>query len=109
MGTILRIISYLALGNSIFWAYVYAFIICKALGNGTLNGQGALAALGPFLIGTTTSIICLLAFIIWACYVLRKKIKKRTQVLGTESRLVWGAILLLNAYYFPLFDGIMCY
>ena len=107
MGTILRITSYLALGNSIFWAYFYT-VCCIALRNGTLNGQGALAALGPFLIGTTTSIVCLLAFIIWACYVLRKQIKKRTQVLGIETRLVWGAILLLNTYYFPLFTG-MCY
>ena len=94
-----RFVSYLALGISIYGTY---FLIsgCFSLNNGTLYGQGALALLAPVLIATPINILCLLIFIILARYVIRKKIKKSSQVFGMETRLVLGAILLLNAYFF---------
>ena len=97
-----RFVSYLALGTSIYGAY---FLIsgCPLLYSA---GQGALALLGPILIGTPINILCLLIFIILARYVIRKKIKMRSQIFGMETRLVWGAILLLNAYFFV---GITCF
>ncbi len=98
MGTILRIISYLALGNSIFWAFVYA-AYCIGIKNGTIHGFSGIGIVAPFLYGTPINLICLLAFIISACYLILRKIRKRAQVLGIEPRLVWGAILLLNLYY----------
>ena len=98
MGAILRIISYLALGNSIFWAFIYT-VCCIGIKNGTIIGFSGICIVAPFVYGTPINLICLLAFIICACYVVRRKIKKRTQVLGIEARLVWGAILLLNLYY----------
>ncbi len=94
-----RFVSYLALGTSIYGAY---FLIsgCFNLKNGTLYGQGVVALLAPVLIATPITILCLLIFIISACYVIRKKIKKESHVFGMETRLVWGAILLLNVYFF---------
>jgi len=94
-----RFVSYLNLGTSIYGAY-FLISVCFNLKNGFLYGQGVLALSAPILIGTPITILCLIIFIISACYVIRKKIKKRSQVFGMETRLVWGAILLLNVYFF---------
>ena len=96
MNKFQRFVSYLALGTSIYGAY---FLIsgCPLLSSA---GQGSLALLGPILIGTPINIVCFLIFIILARYVIRKKIKNRSQIFGMETRLVWGTILLLNVYFF---------
>ena len=97
-----RFVSYLALGNSIFWAY---FLIsgCPKL---HAAGQGAVALLAPVLIGTPINIACLLIFLILARYAIRKKIKNSSQIFGMEAGLIWGAILVLNAWFVI---GISCF
>ena len=93
-----RFVSYLALGTSIYGAY---FLIsgCFNLKNGTLYGQGAVALLAPVLIATPITILCLLIFIILP-EGQDRTLKKSSQVFGMETSLVWGAILLLNVYFF---------
>ena len=90
-----RFISYLALGNSICWAY---FLI-SGCPNLHAAGQGAVALLAPVLIGTPINIACLLIFLVLARYAIRKKTRNSSQIFGMEAGLIWGAILVLNAYF----------
>ena len=90
-----RFVSYLALGTSTYGAY---FLIsgCPHL---SAAGQGAVALMAPVLIGTPVSFVCLLVFIVLEEYAMRKKIKKKGQDFGVEAKLVWGKILVINAYF----------
>ena len=62
-------------------------------------GQGALALLTPVLIGTPVNIACLLIFLVLARYAMRRKRKNSSQTFGMEAGLIWGAILVLNAWF----------
>ena len=95
MTKLQRFVGCLALGVSIFGAY---FIIsgCPQL---STAGQGAVALMAPVLIGTPVSFVCLLVFIVLEEYAIRKKTKEKGQGFGMEARLVWGTILVLNAYF----------
>ena len=62
-------------------------------------GQGAVALMAPVLIGTPVNLICLLVLIVLDEFAIRKNIKKKGQGFGMEAGLVWGAILVLNAYF----------
>ena len=90
-----RFISYLALANSIFWAY---FLI-SGCPNLHAAGQGAVALLAPVLIGTPINIACLLIFLVLARYAIRKKTRNSSQIFGMEAGLVWGIILVLSACF----------
>lgn len=90
-----RFFSYIPLVTSIYG--VYFFIrYCPGL---YTAGQGALALLTPVLIGTPINIACLLIFLILARNAIRKKIKNGSQIFGMEAELIWGAILVLNAWF----------
>ena len=90
-----RFVSYLALGTSTYGA---CFLIsgCPHL---STAGQGAVALMAPVLIGTPVNFVYLLVFIVLEEYAIRKKIKKKGQGFGMEAGLVWGTILVLNAYF----------
>ena len=97
-----RFFSYLPLGTSIYGAYFF-IRYCPSL---STAGQGGLALLTPALIGTPINIACLLIFLILARYAIRKKIKNSSQIFGMEAGLIWGAILVLNAWFVI---GISCF
>ena len=97
-----RFVSYLALGNSIFWA----FFLISSCPNLSTAGQGAVALMAPVLIGTPVTFICLLVHIVLEEFAIRKKIKKKGQGFGMEAGLVWGIILVLNAYFVV---GLSCF
>tara|TARA_B100000401_G_C52178936_1_gene426879 strand:- start:164 stop:472 length:309 start_codon:yes stop_codon:yes gene_type:complete len=96
MTQLQRFFSYLPLGTSIYGAYFF-IRYCPSL---YTAGQGALALLAPLLLGTPINIVCLLIFLVLARYAIREKIKNSSQVFGIEAGLVWGAILILNAWFF---------
>ena len=97
-----RFVSYLALGNSIFWA----FFLISSCPNLSTAGQGAVALMAPVLIGTPVAFICLLVHIVLEEFAIRKKIKNSSQIFGMEAGLIWGAILVLNAWFVI---GISCF
>ena len=94
--------SYIPLTTSIYGA-LFFIRYCPNL---YTAGQGALALLAPLLIGTPINIICLLIFLVLPRYKIRKKIKNSSQIFGMEARLIWGAILVLNAWFVI---GISCF
>ena len=90
-----RFFSYIPLVTSIYGAYFF-IRYCPSL---YTAGQGGLALLAPALIGTPINIACSLIFLILARYAIRKKIKNSSQIFGMEAGLIWGVILVLNAWF----------
>lgn len=105
--TFLRITSYLSLGNSIFWAYLYT-LCCAGVQDGSINGQGPICLMFPFFSGAPVNVLCLLAFMTWATHLTRKGMKKWSQILGREVGLTWGLIVPLNIYMFPFITAEWC-
>ena len=103
----LRIASYLPLTNSIFWACLYTNF-CFGVLDGSISGQGPVVLMAPFFLGAPINIICLLVLILWVIFFTRKRMKKWSQVLVCEFRLVWAAILLLNIYMFQFVSAGLC-
>ena len=97
-----KFFSSLPLGTSIYGTYFFI----RHCPNLHTAGQGAVALLAPLLLGTPINIVCLLVFLISARYPIRKKMKNSSQIFGMEAGLIWGAILVLNAWFVI---GISCF